>query len=106
MFTKAQSLLGVIYKYAIAPTISYTYETVKNINPLATNRHLTAEEQLNLRMSLMDHLRPNLSVRDPLDEPMVTMLIKLMPMGLPELVTLLAEEEKSELMGIATQVLS
>jgi hypothetical protein len=67
MLDKAHSLIGVIYKYAIAPTMGYTYSVIKNINPLATNKKLTAEEQMNLRMSLLDSLRPNLSVKDPLD---------------------------------------
>lgn len=82
IFNKAQNLLSVVYKYAIAPTVGYTYDKIKNINPLATNKKLTAEEQLNLRMSLYDYLRPNLSVRDPLDEKMVTFLIKMVPMKL------------------------
>jgi hypothetical protein len=42
LFGKAQNLLGVFYKYAIAPTVGYTYEKIKNINPLATNKKLTA----------------------------------------------------------------
>lgn len=42
MLDKAQNLIGVIYKYAIAPTVGYTYSMIKNINPLATNKKLTA----------------------------------------------------------------
>lgn len=43
LLNKAQNLISVIYKYAIAPTVEYTYEKIKNINPLATNKNLTAE---------------------------------------------------------------
>lgn len=37
---------------------------------------------MNLRMSLIETLRPNMSVRDPLEEKMVTFLIKMVPMNL------------------------
>lgn len=43
-------------------------------------------------MSLFDYLRPNLSVRDPIDEKMVTFLIKMVPMSLEEIATLMGEE--------------
>lgn len=39
----------------------------------------------------MDVLRPNMSVRDPLEEKMVTFLIKVMPMKLEEIVTLMGD---------------
>ena len=61
---------------------------------MATNKKLTAEEQLNLRMSLMDYLRPNLSIRDPLDEKMVTILIKMMPLELEKIATMMDDKEK------------
>lgn len=57
-------------------------------------------------MSLIDTLRPNLSIRDPLDERMVTFLIKMVPMQLEEIVTLMNEEEKEEFLAIVTEVLN
>lgn len=42
----------------------------------------------------MDYLRPNLSIRDPLDEKMVTILIKMMPLELEKIATMMDDKEK------------
>ena len=57
-------------------------------------------------MKLIEHLQPNLSFHQPLDEKIVTMLIKFMPMDSVRIIKTMSQAEKQEFTNLITDVLN